>query len=240
MTDASTKSGDAAALAPVLRRTIGEEVVDTIRQAIISGTFAAGEHLAEVALSQQLQVSRAPVREAMMRLEGEGLLIFDRRGAALVRDFTATDLEEIFSLRLALEGMAARLACRHFDADFAAACERNLEKTRGATRLIDLSLLDVEFHDLIMRCARHARLYAAWANLRHQIEVWLGRMYARLDMSPDKTHDLMVRHHGKILQILRSGDAERAEKVIRKHIERWHRRHLKPDRSREPGDAQPS
>ena len=63
------------------------------------------------ALAQQLGVSRAPVREAMMQLEREGLLTFDKRGAAFVKEFTADDLEEIYSLRLTLETMAARLAC---------------------------------------------------------------------------------------------------------------------------------
>jgi DNA-binding GntR family transcriptional regulator len=213
----------------VPRRTISDEVLATLRQAIITGAFAAGDHLAEVPLAQQLEVSRAPVREAMMQLEREGLLLFDRRGAALVREFTPADLQEIHSLRMALETMAARLACQRFDESFGARFERNIELTRGAARLIDLSLLDVEFHDLIIQCAQHSRLYSAWTNLRHQIEVWLARMYARLDTPPDKTYGLTVRHHATILKILRSGDQHRAEKVIREHIERWRRRHLKPE-----------
>lgn len=229
MLDASTKCGSVP-LAPVVRRTISDEVLDTIRKAIITGAFAAGDHLAEVALARRLEVSRAPIREAMMQLEREGLLTFDRRGAALVRKFTAADLDEIHSLRLTLESMAARLTCQHFDESFTPRFERNIDQTRAATRLIDLCLLDVEFHDLVMQGAQHSRLYSAWANLRHQIEVWLGRMYPRLETPPDKPRDLTVRHHETILKILRSGNQERAEKIIREHIERWRRRHLRPER----------
>ncbi len=181
-------------------------------------------------MSEQFKVSRAPIREAMLELAGEGLLVFDRRGAALVPDFSTGDLAEIASLRLALETMAARLACRNFNGDFEARFEENLEQTRRATRLLELSMLDVEFHDYIVQCARHSRLYAAWASLRRQIELWMGRMYARLDMPADKAHGLMVRHHQKVLEVLRSGDEDRAERVLRKHIERWRRRHLKPER----------
>ena len=101
-------------LSPLLRRTIGDDVLDTLRKSIIAGAFAPGDHIAEGALAQQLGVSRAPVREAMMQLEREGLLVFDKRGAARVNSFTEGDFEEIFSLRLTLETMAARLASRNW------------------------------------------------------------------------------------------------------------------------------
>jgi DNA-binding GntR family transcriptional regulator len=237
MADASRKLAPPV-LGPVSRRTISREVADAMRAAIITGSFAAGDHLAEVALAEQFKVSRAPIREAMLELAGEGLLVFDRRGAARVPDFSGTDLEEIGSLRLTLESMAARLACRNFNGEFQASFEANIEQTRRATRLLDLSMLDVEFHDHIVKCARHSRLYGAWANLRHQIELWLGRMYARLDMPTDKAHGLMVRHHQKILDVLRSGDEDRAEKLVREHIERWHRRHLRPEGVEEMGAAE--
>src|SRR5262245_56921139 len=90
-------------LTPLARRTISDDALDTLRKAVIAGAFAPGDHIAEGALAQQLGVSRAPVREAMLQLEREGLLVFDKRGAALVKKFTDEDFEEIFSLRLTLE-----------------------------------------------------------------------------------------------------------------------------------------
>jgi DNA-binding GntR family transcriptional regulator len=210
-------------LGPLQRRTIGDDVLDTLRKAVIAGAYAPGDHIAEGTLAQQLGVSRAPVREAMLQLEGEGLLTFDRRGAALVREFTAADFQEIFSLRLTLETMAARLACVRLTDGDCARLEANIERTRSATKLLEVTLLDVEFHDLVVRTARHSRLQAAWANLRHQIEVWLARMHSQLDASTHQAREETVRHHRKLLAALRSGRAATAEKAMRRHIEGWRR-----------------
>lgn len=215
--------GTPALLSPLPRRTIGDDVLDTLRRSIIAGTFQPGNHLAEGSLAQQLGVSRAPVREAMMQLEREGLLTFDKRGAAFVKEFTAGDLEEIYSLRLTLETMAARLACAQMPEEVAARIEENIEKTRSAKQLLDLTLLDVEFHDLIVQASTHQRLLSAWSGLRHQIEVWLARMQSRLEAPVEKTREATVSHHRGILKALRAGKEERAVTVVREHIEGWRR-----------------
>lgn len=215
--------GTPALLSPLPRRTIGDDVLDTLRRSIIAGTFQPGNHLAEGSLAQQLGVSRAPVREAMMQLEREGLLTFDKRGAAFVKEFTADDLEEIYSLRLALETMAARLACSKMPEDVVARIEENIEKTHSAKLLLDLTLLDVEFHDLIVQASTHHRLLSAWSGLRHQIEVWLARMQSRLEAPVEKTREATVSHHRGILKALRAGKEERAVTVVREHIEGWRR-----------------
>jgi DNA-binding GntR family transcriptional regulator len=212
-----------APLLPLPRRTIGDDVLDTLRKSIIAGAFAPGDHIAEGSLGQQLGVSRAPVREAMMQLEREGLLVFDKRGAALVKTFTEDDFEEIFSLRLELETMAARLACRNFSATDAERMADNIERTRTASRLLELTLLDVEFHDLMVQAARHSRLAMCWATLRHQLEFWLARMQSRLAAPVPKTREATVRNHQGLLTALRSGNERRAVKAIREHIEGWRR-----------------
>ncbi len=215
--------GTPALLSPLPRRTIGDDVLDTLRRSIIAGTFQPGNHLAEGSLGRQLGVSRAPVREAMMQLEREGLLTFDKRGAAFVKEFTADDLEEIYSLRLALETMAARLACSQMPEDVVVRMEGNIERTRAARQLLDLTLLDVEFHDLIVQASTHQRLLAAWSGLRHQIEVWLARMQSRLVAPVEKTREATVSHHRGILKALRAGKKDRAVTVVREHIEGWRR-----------------
>ena len=210
-------------LTPLPRRTIGDDVIDTLRKSIIAGAFAPGDHIAEGTLAQQLGVSRAPVREAMMQLEGEGLLVFDKRGAARVKTFTEDDFEEIFSLRLELETMASRLACRDFSEAHGTRIAENIERTRKASRLLELTLLDVEFHDLIVQAARHTRLQACWATLRHQLEFWLARMHSRVEAPVPKTREATVRNHQGLLAALRSGNEARAVKGIREHIEGWRR-----------------
>ena len=210
-------------LTPLPRRTIGDDVIDTLRKSIIAGAFAPGDHIAEGTLAQQLGVSRAPVREAMMQLEGEGLLVFDKRGAARVKTFTEDDFEEIFSLRLELETMASRLACRDFSEAHGTRIAENIERTRKASRLLELTLLDVEFHDLIVQAARHTRLQACWATLRHQLEFWLARMHSRVEAPVPKTREATVRNHQGLRAALRSGNEARAVKGIREHIEGWRR-----------------
>ncbi len=212
-----------ALLSPLPRRTIGDDVLDTLRKSIIAGAFAPGDHIAEGSLGQQLGVSRAPVREAMMQLEREGLLAFDKRGAARVKTFTEDDFEEIFSLRLELETMAARLACRNFSAGDEQRMTDNIERTRAAARLLELTLLDVEFHDLIVRAAGHSRLATCWETLRHQLEFWLARMQSRLAAPVPKTREATVRNHQGLLAALRSGHEARAVKAVREHIEGWRR-----------------
>lgn len=214
-----------ASFAPLARRTLGDDVLDTLRRAIIAGEFAPGHHLAEGVLAQELGVSRAPVREAMMQLEREGLLLFNKRGAALVKAFTDDDFEEIFTLRLTLETAGARFACRHFQAGDAERLEESIARTESAARLLEVTLLDVEFHDLIMQTARHSRLYSCWDLLRHQIEVWLARMHSEIDAPTQDTRERTVSHHGDLLESLRSGNEEEAAQAMHTHIKSWGRQY---------------
>ena len=212
-------------LAPIARRSVGDDVLETLRKAIIAGAFAPGDHLAEGALAQQLGVSRAPIREAMVELEREGLLLFNQRGAALVKAFSDDDLEEIFSLRLTLETMAARSACRRFTTEDAVRLEENIARTQSAERLLEVTLLDVEFHELVMQTARHSRLYCCWECLRHQIEVWLARMHSALDEPTEQARERTVSSHQFLLKALRSGKEERAAKAMHDHIKGWSRQY---------------
>lgn len=221
---------------PLTRRTIGDEVLDTLRKSIVAGAFAPGDHLAEGNLARQLAVSRAPVREAMMQLEREGLLVFDKRGAARVKVFTDEDFNEIFTLRLNLETMAARLACRRFTKADHQRFLQNIERTRAATELLELTLSDVEFHDLVVQTSRHARLLTCWSTLRHQIEYWLARMQDRAGSTLSKTRDATERNHRKLLAALQAGHEQRMAKEIREHIEVWGRRQV-DDLKRATGDA---
>lgn len=221
MSSASAIPDGRILLAPIARRSIGDNVLDTLRKAIIAGAFAPGDHLAEGSLAQQLGTSRAPVREAMVELEREGLLIFNQRGAALVKAFSDEDLQEIFSLRLTLETMGARFASRHLRESDARRLEENIARTRSARRLLELTLLDVEFHDEIMQAARHTRLYCCWDHLRHQIEVWLARMHSESEAPTEETREATVRCHLEILAALRSGEEETAAGAMHHHIKGW-------------------
>src|SRR3954469_5815073 len=131
-----------APLEQVVRRALTDQVLTTLRKAIVSGAFTPGDHVPETRMAEQLGVSRVPVREAMMTLEREGLLEFDERGAARVRNFTAADFEEVFSMRIALEPMAARLACRRLQSGDVSALTENIKRMRKTSSLLEMTLLD--------------------------------------------------------------------------------------------------
>lgn len=207
----------------VSRSSIADDALENLRKAIISGAYAPGDHLAEAVLAEQLGVSRAPVREAMFHLEREGLLVFDRRGAARVREFSEEDFEEIFTLRLTLEPAGARLACRHFNAALLKMLEANIARTAAATHLLEVTLLDVAFHDMIMGAAQHSRLSACWNTLRHQLEYWLSRMQRTAASSGQHTREETADCHRKLVKVLRSGDEQKAGQSMIDHIESWRR-----------------
>src|ERR1043166_7514559 len=123
-----------------------------LRQAILRGDFAPGERLREVEIAAQHQVSRGPVREALLQLEQEGLVLLRRNRGAIVARLSRTDLEEVYSLRLALERLAGVSAIRHGpEADFAA-LDAVLHEFRGTDSSQPLTEQeaadqDVRFHD---------------------------------------------------------------------------------------------
>jgi DNA-binding GntR family transcriptional regulator len=205
----------------VERRALTDDVLSNLRKAILAGAFAPGEHIPEARTAVRLGVSRVPVREAMLQLEREGLLTFDHRGAARVRKLTEDDLEEIFSLRLALEPMGAGLACRRLDETDAHLFELNIARTQAARRLLEVTLLDVEFHDLVIRTARHTRLQQCWSGLKPQLEAWLHRLHRDYETATRATRETTVREHLELLTVLRAGHPEYAAARMRKHTEGW-------------------
>ena len=223
------KSGRASSAPPtpqleqVVRRALTDEVLATLRKAIVAGAFAPGDHVPEARVADQLGVSRVPVREAMMALEREGLLEFDDRGAARVRNFTAVDFEEIFTMRLALEPTAARLACRRIQPADMAVLKENIRQMRQTSSLLEVTLLDIDFHDHIVQSARHSLLSVCWGNLRSPLRVWLARLHRR-EEGPMETKQLTVRGHVKLVKILQAGNEDAAETEIRAHLVSWRER----------------
>src|SRR5215212_5618908 len=107
-------------LSPAVKRSLADDVVDRLRDAIFHGSYKPGEPLREEQLAAMLDVSRGPVREALVQLEREGLVIVRRHRGATVARLSRADLEEVYSLRLAIERLAMQRAARYAaDRDFA-------------------------------------------------------------------------------------------------------------------------
>lgn len=205
-------------LTPAVKRSLADDVVDRLRDAIFHGSYKPGEPLREEQLAAMLDVSRGPVREALVQLEREGLVIVRRHRGATVARLSRTDLDEVYSLRLALERLAMQRAVhnaseRDFVALEAVLADFDVALARGPSEK-EIAELDVRFHDLIYQAARHQRLYDSWANLKSQIYIFL---LSRNVANPD-FREVTVKSHADLLESLRSRDEARATSEIEAHL----------------------
>lgn len=220
--EALTERGAATpALTPISRRTLTDDVLANLRQGIIEGAFGPGCRIVERKLAEQLGVSRGPVREAMLRLEHEGLLVCDKGRGAIVKDFDKDDFDEIVTARSMLETTAARLACRKLEPADVARFDANMEQMRASSELLEVTHLDIAFHDLIAQTARHSRLYGFWSMLRPQLELWLARMHRRFEARLGHTREMTVQAHAKIVEVLRSQDEQASAVLLEQQIHVW-------------------
>lgn len=204
-------------LAIPIRRSLSDDVVDRLRSAIIRGEFEPDQRLSEAALAEAFGVSRGPIREALTQLEREGLLKVERHRGARVTRLSQADIDEIYSLRTAMERLAIERAARLADEDDFKAMAAVVEELKAAVAHADAARtveLDAAFHDLVYRAARHSRLYQAWATLRPQIETFLHtRSTDTQDYFAKALHE-----HVALLAIIRSRDSERAVEMIDDHL----------------------
>jgi DNA-binding GntR family transcriptional regulator len=200
------------------RVSLGDVVADRLRDAILKDELRPGQHLREEEISDLLQVSRGPVRDAFILLEREGLVRMLRHRGASVVDLSAADLGEVYSLRSAIEDLAVRLAIRRHQPADLAALESSLTDLRtGLRRRLneqEAARLDVEFHDAIFQAAHHQRLYASWWAIRGQVYLFLRRR----NIANADWRVATVKGHADILDLIRAGQEEQAAVAVRKHI----------------------
>src|SRR5215470_5832520 len=137
-------------LVPPAKRSLADEIVDRLREAIYNGQLAPNEHLREEMLASFLGLSRGPIREALAQLEREGLVIRQPNRWATVARLSLQDLEEVYSLRLALEELAVKEAIRmantaYFDEMQKVVDEMKVCLDRGITTQ-EAAKLDIRFH----------------------------------------------------------------------------------------------
>ena len=210
------------------RRVLADVVTDDLRDAIIAHELEPGRRLAEDDLANQMGVSRGPVREALARLEREGLVVIERHKGARIASWGKNDVEEIFSLRLVLEQLAIEWACKNATVTDISVLEsiikefRNLGDKQRTIKAV--SKLDLEFHSAVFSAAHHDRLYRAWEILRSQIHSFLIYTWSRDELinktwmtSWDKDHQIFV-------DIIKKRDVESGLKEIKAHMERGYSR----------------
>lgn len=210
-------------LAPFVRRSLSDDVVDRLRRAIVRGTYVPGERLSETALAAAFDVSRGPIREALTVLEREGLLKLERHRGARVALLERSDVDDIYELRTALERLAFARAAKFAGDDDVAALEAIVGRIAQAvaTRDVDgVVELDILFHDRVYRAAKHERLYASWSVLRPQIE----RLLFSRSIDQQNYFGRAVEEHVALLEAIRSHAIAEAVGLIEEHIQSAHQR----------------
>lgn len=206
------------------RRVLADVVTDDLRDAIIAHELEPGRRLAEDDLANQMGVSRGPVREALARLEREGLVVIERHKGARIASWGRVDVEEIFSLRLVLEQLAIEWACKNATAADINALEsvvKEFRKLSDKQRTIKaVSKLDLEFHTAVFDAAHHDRLSRAWEILRSQIHSFLIYTWTRDELINKTLMDSWDKDHHVFVEIIKKRDIEKGLKEIKAHVER--------------------
>lgn len=227
-------------LAPRARRNLAREVVLALRSDIISGRRRPGSPLAEPVLAKLFGSSRAPIREALIELEREGLVQFQTTGRTKVRSFTETDFTEIRDARVALESMAARRAAANWTPADTAVIERNIAAQSKASTLAELSRLDIELHEYVMQHGANKRLLALWQSVRWQFEMCLATTHRLQQKLAFKPRNISVSSHRRLLTALASGKPALAAETMASHIEgsmEWSPSYLESDAEEAPSPA---
>jgi len=191
---------------------------DLIRDAILDGELAAGARLKEDELAARLDVSRTPVREALRRLEAEGLVVHEAKRGAAVRAYSPTELDDMYRLRALLEGYAARRAAERMTPDvleqLRASCLRfeRLAGRRGDA-IRDLARENMIFHECVLVASGDERLADMVRSVIHLPLVY--RAYVWFTREEKRTS---VDYHARVVDALAAGDADGAATLMEEHV----------------------
>ena len=192
-------------------------VFNTLRKAILKGELKPGERLMEIALAERLGVSRTPVREAMRKLELEGLVVMIPRRGAQVANITEKDLNDVLEVRIALENLSIENACMRMTEEQLEElwnAAKNFEATMAEGNLVKLAEADVAFHEVIYKSSDNRRLNQVLNNLREQIY-----RYRVEYLKEDESRNRLVKEHEKITRALKERDVKAAQELSFEHLE---------------------
>lgn len=199
--------------------TKSESLTEILIEAIVEGSLEPGSKISEPELAKRFEVSRGPLREAIMRLEGLGLIERIPHVGARVITFSPEKLIEIYAVREALEGMAARLAARYISQEELLSLElllakhsKHIDEVAGASYFHQEG--DFDFHYRIIQASRNSKLIALLCDELYH----LLRMYRYQSPRAQSRPKEALNEHKFILQAIRNRDEELAEMLMRRHI----------------------
>ena len=193
-------------------------VYDRLKDAIITGTLRPLERISENKVAADFGLSRTPVRQALQRLEAEGLIqVVPKRGSFVSRP-TVEDILEIYQIRTPLEAVCARVAAERIEESQLALLDRlvRVEQARGPGRAADRSLrAAAQFHAVIYGCSRNQRMATLLVDLQnqvHRVRVLWPSTVARLGDTWSE--------HAAIVEALRARNGAAAERLMTEHLEK--------------------
>lgn len=190
-----------------------KDAYEMILEAIDTGTYKPGSRLVESELAERFGVSRTPIREALQRLETQSLLTRDGR-SLIVASLDHSQLSELYVVRGALEGLAARLAARHSTPEELAVLRDMLESDRKLVSDPDaMSRANRRFHKQI-HLASHNRFLVQQLDLVHRSMALLASTSIAVEGRPSDT----LEEHERIVRAIEAGDGDAADKALREHI----------------------
>lgn len=193
-------------------------VFNTLRQAILKGELEPGERLMEIQLAERLGVSRTPIREAIRKLELEGLVIMIPRKGAEVAKISEKNLKDVLEVRRAMEELAVELACeRMSDEELKQLSLAQAEVAKAISEGRDLTNIaeaDEHYHDVIYNGTGNRRLIQLINNLREQMYRY------RIEYIKDKNKRVvLIKEHEQITRALQARSVQTAKEAIREHID---------------------
>lgn len=192
-------------------------VFQTLRQAILKGELQPGERLMEIKLADKLGVSRTPIREAIRKLELEGLVVMIPRRGAAVANITEKDTKDVLEVRRTLEMFAVEVACERITQEQLAELKeaaKAFEDSKGSMDLIRIAETDMRFHEIIYEATQNDRLVQMLNNLRENMYRY------RIEYLKDPNYyDSLVGEHREILEAIETKDTETARICMRDHID---------------------
>ncbi len=198
------------------RKSLGQHVYQDLRQAILRGDIASGGRLVENRIAEAMGISRTPVREAIHKLEREGLIVQRQTGGFEVVGVSREDINEIFGIRSALESYAAGLAAlRHGPGELTSLDKKinDFQKHLEDGRLNKLVEINTEFHQLLYALSGNTRLIRMIGTLQDQFHRFRKIILEKASLAQASNED-----HRQMLVYIRRRDVEETERLVKKHI----------------------
>jgi DNA-binding GntR family transcriptional regulator len=196
---------------------LSDQVYDHLRRAIICTELSPGEKLVELDIAAQMGTSQGPVREALQRLERDGLVERRARSATFVTNISMDEMYELFSIRNVIEGFAARRTAQKITPEQCAELDDLIQKMVRAGNqndIIPLAEYDLEFHRRIVEWSNIASFLRLWSTLSSQIQRFVVQTHPQ--HYPDYVE--VGTRHQPILDALRNHDGDKAAQVLQEHI----------------------